>query len=224
MKRFGAFIREQITGASDIGPGPSEMPGYFDWPEMGKYRLWGVDPIGASAFRGFLITGCGEFLPLPDNSIDNVVFATSLDHLVSEERGVMESCRVLAPGGMAFVWMSDRSFAIRMQDREAAVRRGLRRALRSAWSVLTGKPRPQSRPAPYVRRVGRFQLYGDHTAFHIPAGAPDAFHSRYEDPVRVVRLFAGHGLQLARKVYNSRNEVFLSFRKPASTARNTQSR
>jgi SAM-dependent methyltransferase len=59
----------------------------------------------------FCLCGIGECLPLIDASVDNVVFMTSLDHVLDYNLAVEEARRVLKPGGMLYlaslVWTHD---------------------------------------------------------------------------------------------------------------------
>jgi ubiquinone/menaquinone biosynthesis C-methylase UbiE len=48
--------------------------------------------------------GFAEFLPWEDAQFDAVLFATSLDHVLSLEKTLDEVCRVLRPGGKCIVW------------------------------------------------------------------------------------------------------------------------
>lgn len=58
----------------------------------------GLDPFSDSQ-SGFRIVGVGEFLPFQDESFDNVVFNTSLDHMLDYHRAVGEGWRVLKENG-----------------------------------------------------------------------------------------------------------------------------
>lgn len=62
----------------------------------------GLDPL---SYRGnsFKIMGFGEFMPFADNSFDNVLFMTSLDHIFDWHTGFKHACRVLKPGGKMYL-------------------------------------------------------------------------------------------------------------------------
>lgn len=63
----------------------------------------GLDPL--SNFESqFRLIGVGEYLPICDNSIDNIVFNTSLDHILDYHRAIREAKRVLRLGGL--LWIS----------------------------------------------------------------------------------------------------------------------
>lgn len=61
-------------------------------------RYIGLDPFSAVQSNSRVI-GVGEFLPFADGSLDNVVFNTSLDHILDYQQAVGEARRVLRPGG-----------------------------------------------------------------------------------------------------------------------------
>ena len=67
----------------------------------------GLDPFCART-QPFRIIGVGEFLPFRDGSFDNVLFNTSLDHIMDWHLAVDEALRVLRPGGslyiLSYVW------------------------------------------------------------------------------------------------------------------------
>ncbi|HEX5257885.1 MAG TPA: class I SAM-dependent methyltransferase [Sphingomicrobium sp.] len=67
----------------------------------------GLDPFCARA-EPFRVIGVGEFLPFADASFDNVLFNTSLDHIMDWHLAVDEAVRVLRPGGrlviLSYVW------------------------------------------------------------------------------------------------------------------------
>lgn len=62
----------------------------------------GLDPFSNSK-SGFRVVGVAECLPICDESIDNVVFNTSLDHILDYHLALEESLRVLKPGGCLFI-------------------------------------------------------------------------------------------------------------------------
>ncbi len=56
-----------------------------------------LDPYaGQGEFR---VIGLGEILPIKDNSVDAVLFNTSLDHILDYHTAIQEAHRVLKPGG-----------------------------------------------------------------------------------------------------------------------------
>lgn len=71
-------------------------------------RYIGLDPFSSSK-SNFRVIGVGEFLPIRDESVDNVVFNTSLDHILDYNTAIDEAFRVLKPGGRinisTFAWL-----------------------------------------------------------------------------------------------------------------------
>lgn len=65
-------------------------------------RYIGLDPFSNSK-SSFRIVGVGECLPVRDGSIDNVVFNTSLDHILDYHKALEEARRVLKPGGCLYI-------------------------------------------------------------------------------------------------------------------------
>lgn len=72
----------------------------------------GLDPFSSSK-SNFRVIGVGEFLPIRDESVDNVVFNTSLDHILDYHQALQEAERVLKPGGHIYlatlVWTASAS-------------------------------------------------------------------------------------------------------------------
>ncbi len=68
----------------------------------GECTYIGMDPF--SGFKAaFRLVGVGEALPLRDESVDNVVFNTSLDHILDYHQALDEARRVLKPGGHLYL-------------------------------------------------------------------------------------------------------------------------
>lgn len=57
----------------------------------------GLDPYANGA--EFRIIGLGEIIPIRSASVDNVLFNTSLDHILDYQTAIDEAFRVLKPGG-----------------------------------------------------------------------------------------------------------------------------
>lgn len=65
-------------------------------------RYIGLDPFSSSKTK-FRVVGVGEFLPIRGESIDCVVFNTSLDHILDFHQALDEAKRVLKPHGTIYV-------------------------------------------------------------------------------------------------------------------------
>lgn len=101
---FRAFIAPYMAGSVlDVGCGPQELPVYLRGFKLD--RVAGLDPLpGVPKRRMDFCQGFAEFLPWEDRQFDMVLFATSLDHVLSLEKTLEEVCRVLRPGGKCIVW------------------------------------------------------------------------------------------------------------------------
>lgn len=60
-------------------------------------RYLGIDPYAPGG--EFRLIGLGEILPVADQSMDCVIFNTSLDHMLDYMTAIDEAIRVLKPGG-----------------------------------------------------------------------------------------------------------------------------
>jgi SAM-dependent methyltransferase len=94
------------------GPKPSSLKELL---EMG-FDAVGIEPVpgsaeAASIFLGDgsrIITSSAEELLLPDNSQRIVIFESVLEHVDSPLRSLQEAYRVLAPGGVLYVYTSNK--------------------------------------------------------------------------------------------------------------------
>ncbi len=99
---FCRFLRPYLFGpVLDIGCGPQPVPAYL--APMPVQEIAGIDPLDAP--HPFVFAqGVAEFLPWDDGAFNNVVCATSLDHVLLLDRALDEIHRVLRPGGRFVVW------------------------------------------------------------------------------------------------------------------------
>ena len=151
----------------DVGCGPQAFPSYA---EGFGGELVGVDPlVGVQPRRFAFVKGLAEYLPFPDTSFDRVLFATSLDHVLSPRRAVEEARRVLRPDGRVCVWLG-----------ELSAIPPLRRLAQRTWHT-----------------IGRFivrQTPMSRAKFEVPHGAVDAFHFMHLDEPTVSRWLRDAGL------------------------------
>jgi SAM-dependent methyltransferase len=89
----------------DVGCGPQREPSYAVGSD-GEFV--GIDPVRGERERSFaFVQGIGEYLPFADGSFDRVLFATSLDHVLSPVRALSEARRVLTANGTANIWFGE---------------------------------------------------------------------------------------------------------------------
>ena len=195
VKRFSLYLGKNLVGHNilDIGCGTMSKPGYFFFEGIDNYNVTGIDPLEGKSFFGTRIVGCSEYLPFEDNSFDNIVFATSLDHVVSITKTLNESYRVLTKNGKVHLWISDRSTSF----------------LKKIKNFIT------SIKQSYIKgyNVNKYFVYENFTVLGVPNGAVDPFHSFNESPKLVKKLFYKTNFNLQNEKYLSKNEIFLSFSK-----------
>lgn len=105
-KAFGRFAALQGL-VLDVGCGPQPLPSYAR--EVAG-TLVGIDPLRGVKHREFeFVQGLGEYLPFRAGVFDLVLFATTLDHMLSPERALLEAVRVMQPAGEIAVWCGDES-------------------------------------------------------------------------------------------------------------------
>jgi len=102
---FRDFIAPYAQGSVlDIGCGIANMPAYLS--DFEQTLIAGSDPLSPELDRNFsFYHGLAELLPWKDNSFDNVVIGTSMDHFLDPYRALDEAKRVLKPNGILLLWM-----------------------------------------------------------------------------------------------------------------------
>jgi len=207
---FKEYILSQVPRGKilDVGCGILDLPGYLDFEKKDGFEFYGIDPIDDKSFRGVRITGCAEFMPFQDNFFDALIFATSLDHICSTKRTILEAYRVLSEKGKIIIWMADQSvtWTDRLRTKVISLRNNMRKPC-SPWVDVF-----KIAPSTFVR-VNDFAIYPNLTVLYIPKGAVDPFHASYESPRRIISIMKRANFILHDKQYHHRNEVFLCFRK-----------
>lgn len=200
VQRFRDFIASSVSAGKilDIGCGVLPLPGYLEFANKDHFEIVGLDPIYDRSFQGLRVVGCSEFTPFPSGSFDALVFATSLDHVCCLDQTLEEAYRILGRDGRVCVWMSDRSRTI--IERLAEILDDWRK-----W-----KDRRTNRRG---YRDGRFVVFPNYTVLYVPKGAVDPFHSYFESPDYIKKRFLNHRFGLVTQIQNSKDEVFLSFKK-----------
>jgi SAM-dependent methyltransferase len=170
----------------DVGCGTQPLPTYA---EVDSCRFVGIDPLPGSDERGFeFVQGLGEFLPFRTGVFDQVLFATSLDHMLVPRRALADARRVLRPGGAVNVWFGeiDRPAppeAVPARARRLARARDLAGGLVSGLRAETPPEAEETEPA-YI------------AALEQPEGAIDKFHVAHPGVQDIERWFDEVGLDL----------------------------
>jgi len=172
----------------DVGCGPQIEPSYA---VGAKGTFVGIDPLRGEKQREFtFVQGLGEYLPFADGSFDRVLFATSLDHVLSPVRSLSEARRVLSPNGTVNIWFGE------VPDTEAPAATtappSLWRRLgdaathpQAAINRLTGRTPPQAPEPAYLRELA------------VPTGATDMFHVVHLSRPLVSEWLSDAGLTVA---------------------------
>lgn len=106
--RFGEFcdFRGLIL---DIGVGPQEVPTHID-NFKDKATFIGIDPLMGNSTRKFIfVCGLGEYLPFKEGVFDQVLFVTSLDHVIDPVVVLEEAKRVLKSDGDICIWIPEKA-------------------------------------------------------------------------------------------------------------------
>jgi len=98
----------------DVGCGP--VPEALIWLRAHGFDAVGIEPIAsyvATACNSLgdpkgVLGGSAESLPLPDGSQRLVLLRTVLEHVDSPDKVIAEAFRVLMPGGLLFVYTTNR--------------------------------------------------------------------------------------------------------------------
>lgn len=173
----------------DVGCGPQPMPSYalgFDG------ELIGIDPLSSPEPRAFeSVRGVAEYLPFTDGSFDRVLFATSLDHVLSPGRAVREAARVTKPGGAVLVWFGVPTppKPLRQQLREA---RYLLQARQPGMLLRKFTARLRRRR----RRSAEIDTPSGPVRLQVPRGAVDAFHVAHPGDEEILGWLSQAGLEV----------------------------
>ena len=175
----------------DVGCGTQRVPTYAD---VANCRFIGIDPLEGELDRDFeFLQGLAEYLPFRADSVDQVLFATSLDHTLVPQRALAEGARVVRPGGAVNIWFGELRPPGRVQRLRTFVGHGLER------SGLRSTPvEPE-----YLARIEK------------PKGAVDKFHVAHPDPQTISEWLAAAGLQpSAPERLDINNSCFIRGTKP----------
>jgi SAM-dependent methyltransferase len=157
----------------DVGCGTQRLPTYAD---TSACRFVGIDPLPGEPEREFeFVQGLGEYLPFRDDSFDQVLFATSLDHMLVPRRALAEARRIVRPGGAVNVWFGE-------LDRPG----GLLARTAGRVRALAGRGAREEPPPPEPDYIARLEQ---------PDGAVDKFHVAHPDAATIGAWFAAVGLE-----------------------------
>jgi SAM-dependent methyltransferase len=150
----------------DIGCGPQVRPTYL--PEGGA--VVGIDPLVGEQPRAFsFVQGIGEYLPFRDETFDQILYASSLDHIIDPERSLAEAKRCLKRDGRICIWIDGLGSSISAgrpstrKKHQTRAKKGMKSLLRHNWLSEIGLSRTLS----YIGVVARMT---------VPEGASDCFH------------------------------------------------
>jgi SAM-dependent methyltransferase len=168
---FAAFARlEGIV--LDVGCGPQALPSYALGMDG---ELVGIDPLVGQQPREFaFVKAIAEYLPFADGTFDRVLFATSLDHVLSPSLTLAEARRVTRPGGAVVVWLGEQA----RPSLSGRIRTAARR-------LVSGESRSTVVETPNATM-----------AFDVPKGAVDAFHVAHPDAATIERWLSAAGLSV----------------------------
>lgn len=189
---FRAFAQLEGT-VLDVGCGPQTLPSYADGLAD---QLVGLDPLVGHQPREFaFVKGIAEYLPFADESFDRVLFATSIDHVLSPALTLTEARRVTRRGGAVVVWLGELvdGPSISQQARNA-VRR-----------LVQGDVRGVARDARAMLAAGRAPA----PSYEVPEGAIDAFHFDHPDATTVEGWLAGADLAVDAVARHGANNCFI---------------
>ena len=182
----------------DVGCGTQRFPSYADTE---RCRFVGIDPLRGEAERDFeFLQGVAEYLPFRSDSVDQVLFATSLDHMLVPARALAEGARVIRPGGAVNIWFGELQQPGRIQRLRTFVGHGLERA-----GLRDSPVEPE-----YLAAIKR------------PRGAVDKFHVAHPGAEAISEWLDAAGLQpSAPQRIDRNNGCFIRGTKPLARPADT---
>jgi SAM-dependent methyltransferase len=195
---FGDFVAAGLHSAGidrnaailDIGCGITHSrPDYA--VGHGWTNFIGLEPLTKLTDRDFpcLVGAVAEHIPLEDQSVDAVLFPTSLDHIEDADAAIMEVGRILKPRGQIFIWQG-------LNGPEDLARQ------KSAEHALSGSPLRQAfRVAAGTADYALLRYRMLRRARHLKNGVPlDTVHFRWFTRGSLIDMIAGWGLTVVREL------------------------
>jgi SAM-dependent methyltransferase len=107
-------LEHGLKTVCDVGCGP--RPAGLKWLKEHGFAPVGIEALSAQVKSGCamledpkgVLQGTAERIPLPDESQRVVLFESLLEHVTSPRRALQEAYRVLVPGGVLFVYTTNR--------------------------------------------------------------------------------------------------------------------
>ena len=175
----------------DVGCGPQPLPSYAS--DLNG-ELVGLDPLMGEQPRRFaFVKGIAEYLPFASESFDHVVFATSIDHVMSPRLALAEAARVTRRAGTVVVWVSEPLPPRPARDRVRGAVRMLRRGELAAFARAVRSALPERPPPEGTMRV---RTAGATMTYEVPEGAIDAFHFLHPDAPTIETWLREAGLEV----------------------------
>jgi SAM-dependent methyltransferase len=188
----------------DIGCGPQAYSSYL--PEVGQ--VVGIDPLLGRQPRGFaFVQGIGEYLPFRDETFDQILYASSLDHIMNPRRSLAEAVRCVKRGGKISLWIDGLADDDSEDNQSTAQRyrtlatKGFKSLSRHSWLKKIGLRRTVS----YVVSVAKMK---------VPEGASDCFHFSHLNVAAVLGWLTELSLSItAQQDYPEADSYFIQARK-----------
>lgn len=196
----------------DVGCGPQRgKPSYA----AGIEEYIGIDPLGGVQPRDFtFVQAIAEYLPFRAKVFDRVVFATSLDHMLSPQRALAEARRVVRYGGRINIWFYDSTRRERRIDVWAGRARVAATLVREGqmgelWHRFTR--RTLQRPTTSAEDVAAAEVQPPRYLAELstPDGAIDQFHFFHPSEALVEEWLREANLRVVRTKPFDVNHVFV---------------
>jgi SAM-dependent methyltransferase len=173
----------------DVGCGPQASPSYHG----DESRVVGIDPLAGEQPRAFaFVQGVGEYLPFRNETFDQILYASSLDHLIDPKRSLADAKRCLKPDGRINLWIDglgavEAAVPLSVWSRyQTLIGKGIKSLSRHRWVSSIGMRRTLS----YVVSVARMK---------VPAGASDYFHFVHLNVAAVLEWLNELNLEVVRQ-------------------------